>query len=370
MSKLIIGDTVITDPHELSKAFNRHFVDIGLNLAANINPPRVSFRDFVEACDSTFELELLTIDGLRKLVNDIPVGKADGLDGIPTCLLKLSFLSIASSVTHIFNLVISEGIIPKDWKSVRVTPIFKADSKVDPANYRPISVLTVIAKLFEKAIFNQVYSYLSDNKLLSKYQSGFRPMHSTLTALIDITDNWYLNIDDGLTNTILFIDLRKAFDTIDHEILLSKLELYGFKGVSLNLFREYLSDRTQDQVTVINNVNSETRFISCGVPQGSILGPLLFLLYINDLPNCNLLSDVRMYADDTNLTFASKDTNELLSSLTHDLGNLKQWLDSNRLSLNVLKTKCLFTDTRQKISLLPSDPHISLDGYSIERVNS
>ena len=165
--------------------------------------------------------------------------------------------------------------------------------------------------------------------------------HSTLTALIDITDNWYLNIDDGLTNAILFVDLKKAFDTIDHEILLSKLELYGFKGVSLNLFRDYLSDRTQ--VTVINNINSETSFISCGVPQGSILGPLLFLLYINDLPNCNLLSDVRMYADDTNLTFASKDPNELFSSLTHDLGNVKQWLDYNRLSLNVLKTKCLFS---------------------------
>ena len=203
----------------------------------------------------------------------------------------------------------------------------------------------------------------------SKYQSGFRPLHSTLTALIDITDNWYLNIDDGLTNAILFIDLKKAFDAIDHEILLSKLELYGFKGTSLNLFSDYLSDRTQ--VTVTNNVNSETSFISCGVPQGSILGPLLFLLCINDLPNCNLLSDVRMYADDTNLTFASKDPNELFSSLTHDLGNLKQWLDSNRLSLNVLKTKCLhFTGTRQKISLLPSEPHICLDGHSIERVNS
>ena len=153
-------------------------------------------------------------------------------------------------------------------------------------------------------------------------------MHSTLTALIDITDNWYLNIDDGLTNAILFIGFKKTFDTIDHEILLSKLDPYGFKGASLNLFRDYryLSDRTQ--VTVINNVNSETSFISCGVPQGSILGPLLFLLYINDLLNCNLLSDVRMYADDTNLTFASKDPEELFSSLTHDLGNLKLWLDS------------------------------------------
>ena len=191
---------------------------------------------------------------------------------------------------------------------------------------------------------------------------------STLTALIDITDNWYCNIDEGLTNAILFIDLKKAFDTFDHEILQSKLELYGFKGASLNLFRDYLPDRTQ--VTVINNANSETSFIGCGVPQGSILGPLLFLLYINDLPNCNLLSDVRMSADDTNLTFASKDPEELFSSLTHDLGNLKQWLDSNRSSLNVLKTKCLFSGTWQRISLLPSEPHICLDEHSIERVNS
>ena len=113
----------------------------------------------------------------------------------------------ASSLTHIFNLFISTGIIPKfkDWKSARVTPIFKADSRVDPASYRPISALSVTAKLFEKAIFNQVYGYLNDNKLLSKFQSGFRPMHSSLTALIDITDNWYCNIDDGLTNAILFI---------------------------------------------------------------------------------------------------------------------------------------------------------------------
>ena len=138
--------------------------------------------------------------------------------------------------------------------------------------------------------------------------------------------------------------------------------------------RSKLNSQTSAVVQpAINNVKYETSRIRCGVPQGSILGPLLFLLYINDLPNCNLLSDVRMYADNTNLTFASSDPEELFSSLTHDLNNLKQWLDSqdsNRLTLNVLKTKCLFTGTRHKISLLPSEPHICLDGHLIGRVNS
>ena len=166
-------------------------------------------------------------------------------------------------------------------------------------------------------------------------------MNFTLTALVDITDNWYVNIDNGLTNAIVFILSKKTFDTTDHEIVVSKLELYmGLKvqALSFSEATSLIELRLQ-----LNNANSETSLINCGLHQGSILDPLLFLLYINDLPNFNLLSDVRMYADDTNLTFASKDSEELFSALTKDLGNLKQWLDSNRLSLNVLRKKCLFT---------------------------
>ena len=190
-------------------------------------------------------------------MNDIPVGKAGSVNGIPTCLLKLSFTFIASSLIHIFNSVISSGIIHKDWKSAGVTPIFKADSKVDPVNYRPISVLSVTAKLFEKAIFNQVHAYVDENKLLSKYQSGFRPMHSTLTALIDMIDSWYVNIDDGLTNAILTLKSHLILLTMGSAC--QSWSRMGSKGASLNLFQDYLSHRTQ--VTVISNVNSETSFI-------------------------------------------------------------------------------------------------------------
>ena len=214
-------------------------------------------------------------------------------------------------------------------------------------------------------MWQQKSRFKTEIRHFAKY---FAMKSATLMALTKTHDVSYKRSRVDKCHSATFIDLKRTFDTIDHEILLSKLELYELKGASLKLFRDYLSDRTQ--VTVINNVNSETSFINCGVLQGSILGPLLFLLYINDLPNCNLLSEVRIYADDTNLTFASKDSEELFSSLTSDLGNLKQWLDSNRLSPNVLKTKCLFTGTRRKISLLPRELHIYLDGHSIERVNS
>ena len=179
-----------------------------------------------------------------------------------------------------------------------------------------------------------------------------------------MSDNRYFNVGNGLTNAFLFFHLKEAFDTIDHEILLSKLELYGFRGTTLNLLRNYLSDRTQ--VTVMDNVHSEISYTRCGIPHGSILGPLLFLLYINDLPKCNLLSDVRIYATDTNLSYASKDPDELFLFLTRDLGNLKQWLDSNRPRLNVVKTKCLFIGSRHKISLLHGNSDICVDGHSIE----
>ena len=158
-----------------------------------------------------------------------------------------------------------------------------------------------------------------------------------MTALLHLTNDWYLNIDNGLTNLVVFLDLAKAFDTVSHDILLKKLELYGLKGVTLEWFSSYLSDRQQQ--CVVEECVSKPKLIKCGIPQGSILGPLLFLIYINDLPGCLLHTKVHMYADDTTLYSSSTSTAELYTKVNEDLNRVRDWLLANKLSLNVTKSE-------------------------------
>ena len=191
-------------------------------------------------------------------------------------------------------------------KCVRVTLLFKQGDRDDPNNYRPISVISVV---FERIVYDQLYSYLEVHDIIYKYQPGFRTIHSTVTALLEATDTWVSNIDRGKINVIVFLDSKKAFDTVDHEILLSKLSIYGINGITHQWFQSYLEDRTE--MCSIDGFLSSTGTLSCGIPQGMILGPLLFLLYINDLPNCLSNCEPRIYVDDTNFTYASDNTHDI-----------------------------------------------------------
>ena len=219
-----------------------------------------------------------------------------------------------------FNNSIALGCFPNDWKSARVTPIFKQGDRSDMHNYRPISVISAIAKVFERIIYNRISSYLSEHNILSKHQSGFRSFHSTVTALLEATNNWAFNVDYGNINAVVFLDLKKASDTVEHSILLSKLSLYGIHGKAHDLLCSYFDNRIQK--CIINGFISESRTLQCGIPQGTILGPLLFLLYINDLPNCLSTSKANMHADDTHLTYASTDIPSIQTSLNRDLSNI------------------------------------------------
>ena len=212
------------------------------------------------------------------------------------------------------NHSINSGVFPDEWKCSKVIPLFKQGERHDPNNYRPISIIPVVAKVFERIIYDQVKAFIDENKLFFKSQSGFRSLHSTVTALLEATNDWAYNIDCGNVNAVVFLDLKKAFDTVDHEILVSKLNAYGIRHGANDWFKSYLSDRTQK--SLVNGFLSEDRFISCGVPQGTILGPLLFLLYINDLPNCLKHSHPRMFADDTHLTYSAATVHDIDQNLT------------------------------------------------------
>ena len=249
------------------------------------------------------------------------------------------------------------GIFPDNWKCARVTPLFKKGEASDLNNYQPISAISVIATVFEKIVYEQLYNFLSNEDIMiSTHQSGFRSLHSTVTVLLEATDNWAFNIDRGNVNAVVFLDLKKAFDTVDHDILLSKMNLYGIQGIALDWFRSYLTNRTLR--CLVNGSLSRICSHKCRVPKGTILGPLLFLIYINDLPNCLTSCQPRMYADDTSsyITYADVDVNSIQLNLNHDLGNLNKWLISNKLTLNTAKTEFMLIGSRQKLVLRRANP--------------
>ena len=232
----------------------------------------------------------------------------------------------------------------------KVTPICKAGDKSDVGNYRPISVLPLISKVIERAVHNQLYSFLTNMNLLSKDQSGFRTGHSTSTTLLDVQDFILKNMDSGRATGAIFLDLNKAFDCVNHSLLIDKLDQCGVKNNELNWFKLYLGCRTQ--AVNINSTLSDFKNIGIGIPQGSILGPLLFIIFVNSLPNsidCNCV----MYADDTTLLCTANDPTTLDTTLElklqSNLCNIAKWFDNNKLTLNIKKTKLMIFGTQHTL---------------------
>ena len=369
VAEIKLVDKVLGAAPDIAEALNTHFTNVGANLARGIPSTSVDPLSYLIDTESSFSFQKITANDVANLISKLDTKKATGLDNIPGKFLKMAGDIVAPSLSAIFNQSMSTGIFPFDWKKARVTPIFKNGNKTDPNNYRPISVISLVAKIFEKLIHDQIYEYLNKNNLLANCQSGFRPQHSTLTAMLEASNSWCINIDQGLLNGVIFIDLKKAFDTLDHEILIRKLSMYGFDRNSVRWFESYLSSRTQ--VCNVNGYLSNAREIKLGVPQGSLLGPLLFLLYINDLPNALCEGQPRMYADDTSISFTAPHKSGLQSVINEDLKNVNVWLKANKLSLNVAKTEFMVIGSRQRL-MVNSDAviHIHIEDKEIKQVET
>jgi hypothetical protein len=359
-SKIVLNiDGEITfDKLKVSEKFNSFYTTVASKLVDKLPSSLKKFsKSFVFNFYSSkgvkpdsFTFNPVNENSIFKLLNKLGSNKATGLDGIPSRFVKDAAPIISGPISHIVNLSIIQGSVPDSLKLARVTPLYKKSDKTQVGNYRPVSILSIISKIFERVIYDQLQGYLNDRKLLYNFQSGFRKGYSTDTCLMHLSDYLRFNLDKGHMVGMVLLDLQKAFDTVDHDILLMKLQAIGLHSDALLWFRSYLSDRKQ--CVDISGTLSSQAAISCGVPQGSILGPLLFLIYVNDLSGV-VKDKVLLYADDTGILVAGKSISEIEASLSSSMELVSEWLVDNKLSLHLGKTESILFGSKPKLSKNP-----------------
>ena len=366
INELIINESKLTNPTEIAEVLNEIFANVGPNLASKLDESSWDFQNYTKSSESEFTaFTPIAVNKIFYLLRGLSCNKACGVDKISSKILKLASPVISATLTYIFNQSITLCSFPDEWKVARVLPLYKSGHRNIPGNYMPISILPVISKIMERLLYDQLYDYLTKNEILSDNQFCFRKFHSPPTSLLDSTNSWYVNIDRKMFNLVVFIDLKKAFDTVDHEILLEKMQTYGIKDKAHLLLRSYLTDCTKK--CQVNGVDSSEH--KCGVPQSSILGPLFFLIYINDLYECLNRTKPRLFADDTNLIASAGTINNVENAVNSDLENLRIWLNANKLSLNIGKTEFMLIGSRSLVhTVSDSNLNIMIENRPIKKV--
>ena len=352
----------ITNKSVISEKFNDFFVNIGPTLARTFEKIKGSPEQYlVDRQLSSLFLKPVTTEEVGNIMASLK-DSSPGHDEMKIGPIRSVLNYIEGPLTYVCNLSLNEGIFPDILKIANIIPLYKKYDPVFFNNYRPVSLLCSLSKVLEKLMYNRVISFLDDNNILFKYQFGFRKSHSTYLALTILMDKLIKSIENGDHVVGVYLDFSKAFDTVNHTILLTKLHHYGIRGQALNWFKSYLENRKQ--FVTYNNVRSTLKNMPCGVPQGSILGPLLFLIYINDLANLCKFTMPIFFADDSNLFLNGKNLDEIELKLNNELGQVVKWLKINKLTLNVKKTQCMVFTLRKD----NRNVNIKIENQNIEQV--
>ena len=363
-TRFIINNKIEQNHFAIANCFNMYFTNIGNDLAKKIP---LTEHDPVSFIKSPIPESIYLSDvDVNEVVKTIVALKnaSCGYDGIHAKILKKSYHLYIEPLVHVLNLSIKQGFFPNSMKIAKVIPLYKSGDSMKVSNYRPVSILPLFSKILERLMYNRLMSFIIKHKILYKYQFGFRKNHSANMALILLIDKIASAIEKGEFVLGVFLDFQKAFDTVNHTILLQKLNKYGIRGTAYLWLEDYLKQR--EQFVSFINKDSNKATIRCGVPQGSILGPLLFLLYINDLVNISPSLMPVLFADDTNIFLSGRSLNEMITTMNEELQKIVVWLQANRLSLNVKKTHYIIFRSNRRLA--HCDNSLFIDNKAIEAV--
>ena len=351
------------NPETIANNFNKFFANIGPALADKIPISHKHYSEYLSYRNpSSVYLNPVTIDETRKIIINLK-DCATGWDNINKTIIVNILNYVSVPLTHIVNLSISQGVFPEELKIAKIKPLHKTNDKHSYNNYRPISLLTMISKVFERVMYNRLLDFIGRHNIIYPKQFGFRSNHSTEMALTTFISKLAQAKENNLNTIGIFLDFSKAFDTINFEILLFKLEMYGIRGIALNWIQSYLYGR-QQFVHYLNS-NSSNLNISTGVPQGSILGPFFFIMYINDLPSVSSIMKPILYADDSNFFYNFPKFENPSQIVNQELCKIMDWLNANKLSLNLKKSHFILFG-KVKNNLI----NLTLNGQSIEQTKS
>ena len=362
-TKIIDENKNTYEKQEAAEFLNNHYANVGPKLAEAHKKKWDKNKCNIET-SSTFSFLWATEYEVKRLIKEIKITKSSAIEGLSTRLLKDAFEVLSFEITYLFNSCLQFGIFPLAWGLSMITPIPKTTCQsTDPNDWRPISQICLPGKLLEKIIHNQLYHYLEVNNILSENQYGFRKGLSTSTAIFDVLKNLHENWNDQNFSGCIFIDFARAFDTIDHQILAKKFDLYGLDTTSQKFLFEYMSCRKHN--TTISGYKSSNAPVTYGTAQGSILGPLIFILYVNDIfAEINQDSSIFMYADDTLILCKSENINDVALKAKEALRKIIHWCEVNKLSINYKKTKYMVV----KHTKVPIEPALTVGNVKISSV--